>query len=68
MVAPSEPTGATLDTSGRVGVEVPVRAHLRRQRYGEGRQQERYVWIEGYAARRWVAPWSVRDVVAGKSS
>ncbi len=33
-----------------------VRGHLRRVRYGPHLSQARWQWIEGYEARRWVAP------------
>jgi len=33
-----------------------VRGHLRRVRYGPGLSQTRWQWIDGYEARRWVAP------------
>lgn len=59
--------GEPADLSGRVAVDRPVVGHLKRQRYGEGNRQVRWIYVEGYAARRWVAPWSARDVTAGKA-
>lgn len=46
--------------SGRVPLQVPVRGHIRRQRHGPGRADTKWVYVEGYAARRWVAPRPLR--------
>lgn len=71
IVGPSAPEGgdaATLDTTGRTAARVTVRGHLKRQRYGAGNASVRWIYVEGYDARRWVAPWTTRDVGAGKPS
>lgn len=47
-------------TEGRLPVTVPVRGHLRRQAYGPGRTERRWIYVEGYEARRWVAPRPLR--------
>lgn len=46
----------TLDTRGLAAVEARVSGHLKRQPHGPGGRERRYVWIESYEARRWVAP------------
>jgi hypothetical protein len=71
IVAPSAGetgTGEAPDTTGRTAAKVTVRGHLKRQRYGQGNAQVRWIYVEGYDARRWVAPWTTRDVGAGKPS
>lgn len=42
--------------------QVSVRGHLKRQAYGPGRSERRWVYVRGYEARRWVAPRTVVDV------
>jgi hypothetical protein len=49
--------------AGRELADVRVRGHLKRQRYGAGFTQTKWIYVEGYAARRWVAPGPVRVVV-----
>lgn len=45
---------------GRVAEAVAVRGHLKRQRYGDGRERVRWIYVAGYEARRWFAPrWDV---------
>jgi hypothetical protein len=34
---------------------VTVTGHLKRQRYGPGRQGTKWIWVSEYAARRWVS-------------
>jgi len=68
VAPPSVGAGAEADLTGRVAAAVTVRAHLKRQRYGEGNALTRWIFVEGYAARRWVAPWSTRVVGAGEGS
>lgn len=50
--------------AGRRAEVVPVRGHLRRQAYGPGMSQRRWIYVEGYEARRWVAPRVVVEVRA----
>jgi hypothetical protein len=40
-----------------------VKAHLKRQPYGAGLSKTRWIWVDRYEARRWVAPGTVRLVV-----
>lgn len=40
---------------GRVEESRPVSGHLKRQRYGEGRALVKWIYVQGYAARRWFA-------------
>jgi hypothetical protein len=47
----------------RLAEERPVRGHLKRQPYGVGLAKTRWIWVDRYEARRWVAPGSVRVVV-----
>lgn len=44
-------------------VDLPVRGHLRRQHYGPGNQQEKWIYVEGYSARKWISPRPTRTVV-----
>lgn len=49
---------APAETHNREGLmlgETWVRGHLRRQPYGPGRQLRKWVYIEGYEARRWMS-------------
>ncbi|WP_018525542.1 hypothetical protein [Alkalispirochaeta alkalica] len=50
-------------TVGKTLMNVPVRAHLRHQPYGPGLKKRKWVWIQGYEARRWVSPSSTRIIV-----
>jgi len=43
---------------------VAVRGHVKRQRYGEGREKSKWIYVESYEARRWVSPRPVRLVVS----
>lgn len=47
-------------TTGRQSATVPVRGHIKRQPYGPGRSLRRWVYIQGYEARRWIAPRPLR--------
>lgn len=40
---------------GRQPVEAEIRGHLKRQRHGPGGELRRWIWVEGYQARRWIA-------------
>ena len=51
--ADAETSAARRD--GLVLGETWVRGHLRRQPYGPGRQLRKWVYIEGYEARRWMS-------------
>lgn len=55
--APSEVVG------GRIVEAVPVRGHLKRQRHGPGNAEVRWIYVEGYEARRWLSPRPARVVV-----
>lgn len=68
IMAPTQEAPSPLDTTGRTAAQVQVRGHLKRQRYGVGNASVRWIYVSGYDARRWVAPWSTRDVSAGKPS
>lgn len=48
---------------GRIAATVAVTGHLKRQAYGPGRSQRRWIYVESYEARRWVAPRPLRIVV-----
>jgi len=50
----SSSSGGHADLSDREQGEVPVRGHLKRQPHGPGGSLRKWVWIEGYEARRWV--------------
>jgi hypothetical protein len=43
-------------TAGRIPQQAMVRGHLRRQPYGPRNQLRKWVWVNSYEARRWVAP------------
>ncbi len=43
-------------TDGKLGLVVPVSGHVKRQRYGAGRTETRWIYVAGYEGRRWVAP------------
>lgn len=52
---------------GRHAAEVPVRGHLKRQRYGEGNAKVKWIYVQGFSARRWLAPrWLVSEVGSGE--
>lgn len=46
--------------------ETWVRGHLRRQPYGPGRELRKWVYIEGYEARRWMSTRPLRVDVDGR--
>lgn len=48
--------GAPIDGAYRLAVETPVRGHLKRQPHGPKGGERKFVWVESYEARRWVAP------------
>lgn len=56
-------SGEPADLSDRDAQGVPVRGHLKRQPHGPGGALRRWIWIEGYEARRWVGPRPRRTVV-----
>src|SRR5690606_18539978 len=56
--------GGETEIDQRIAVEVRVRGHLKRQRYGEGREQVRWIYVESYEARRWLSPRPQRVVVS----
>ncbi len=57
-------TGDHANIEGKMAEVVPVRGHLKRQPYGPGRAERRWVWIEGYEARRWILPGPRKIVVS----
>lgn len=46
--------------SDRAAATVMVRGHLKRQAYGPGLSHRRWIYVESYEARRWVAPRPMR--------
>lgn len=57
--APDTP-GEASDLSGRLAAQVPVRGHVKRQRHGPGGADRKWIYVEGYEARRWVSPRPLR--------
>lgn len=55
--------GGAADLSDRAEQDVPVRGHLKRQPHGPGGTLRRWIWVEGYEARRWIGPKPRRTVV-----
>jgi hypothetical protein len=43
--------------------DVMVKGHIKRQRFGKGRQQTRWIYVAAYGARRWIAPGPLKVVV-----
>lgn len=60
------PEGSSVD--GREAAEVRVRGHLKRQPHGPGNSLRRWVYVDGYEARRWVAPRPLKVVVGKRSN
>lgn len=56
----SEPAGEGAERRDLSAAVVPVRGHLKRQPYGPGRSERKWIYVQGYEARRWVAPGPVR--------
>lgn len=54
-------------TEGRIEATVTVRGHLKRQPYGPNRSLRRWVYVESYEARRWIAPRPLRIDIRGPS-
>jgi len=54
-------------TDGLLPTESQVRGHLKKQPYGPGRTKRRWIYVESYEARRWVAPGPIRVVVDSKA-
>ena len=48
--------GATSTSRGELQTNVPVRGHLKRQPFGPANRDRKWIWVEGYSARRWVGP------------
>lgn len=59
-----EASGEASAPTGKEATVRPVRGHLKRQRHGPGNAERRWMWIESYEARRWVAPCARRVVVS----
>lgn len=55
--------GGAGPVEGRAEQEVPVRGHLKRQPHGPGGTLRKWLWVEGYEARRWVGVRPRRTVV-----
>lgn len=51
---------------GRLAVESEVRGHLKRQPFGPGGKERRWIYVAGYEARRWVAPRPTKVVVGAR--
>lgn len=47
--------GEAVGADGRSAVDAAVRGHLKRQRHGPRGELRRWIWVEGYQARRWVS-------------
>lgn len=45
---------------------VPVTGHIKRQAYGPGLSQRKWIYVQGYEARRWIAPRPLRIVVTSE--
>jgi len=59
--------GSDVDgTAGRLAEQVLVCGHLKRQRHGPGNREVKWLYVAGYAARRWVAPGVSQVVVSRK--
>ncbi len=56
----SEGPVEAVDLTGRLPAQVPVRGHIKRQPYGPGQSLRRWIYVEGYEARRWVSPKPLR--------
>ena len=61
--ADSQPSRST---DGKSLQDVMVHEHQRRQRFGKGLSQVRWVCIKGYQSKRWTSPNPVRVVVRMK--
>jgi len=52
---------------GRIAKDSQVRGHLKRQRYGEGRLLTKWIYVQGFQARRWLSSrWLVSAVGSGE--
>src|SRR5690606_13988928 len=60
LVSRTEGEAGTKPVEGLTPTETWVRGHLRRQPYGPGRTQRKWVYIAEYEARRWVSARPVR--------
>lgn len=56
--------GSAAGRDGLLDVEVPVRGHVKRQRYGPGLSEVRWIYVDGYDARRWIAPKPLKVLVS----
>lgn len=56
--------GAAAGRDGLLETDVPVRGHVKRQRYGSGLSEVRWIYVDGYDARRWIAPKPLRILVS----
>ncbi|MCC6130060.1 MAG: hypothetical protein IT186_09030 [Acidobacteria bacterium] len=56
--------GPAAGRDGLLETDVPVRGHVKRQRYGPGRSEVRWIYVDGYEARRWIAPKPLRVLVS----
>lgn len=58
----------TLDrTRGLLGEDRPIKGHLKRQRFGEGRERVKWIYVHGFQSRRWLSSrWLVSAVGSGE--
>jgi len=59
----ADETVSSADLDDRISEHVIVRGHLKRQRFGPGRSQVRWIYVASYEARRWVAPRPAQVIV-----
>lgn len=61
-----QPQASAGGESQRDGIASLVRVcgHLKRQPHGPERSLRKWVWVEGYEARRWLAPGAIKKVVS----
>jgi hypothetical protein len=54
-------------THGRIAKDARVRGHMKRQRYGEGRAEVKWIYVQGFQSRRWLSSrWLVSAVGTGE--
>lgn len=58
--------GVVGSVEGRLAVGSEVRGHLKRQPFGPGGKERRWVYVQSYEARRWVAPRPTKVVVGAR--
>ena len=60
---PAKEATLPVAASGKVSEEVTISGHLKRQRHGPKNALTKWIYIEGYEARRWVSGAPKRVVV-----